>query len=44
MIRLNATLLGMADFQYQPDMTDPVAKLRSAMDNMDGKYLLLLVY
>lgn len=28
----------MADFQYQPDMTDPVAKLRSAMDTMDGEH------
>lgn len=27
---------GMADFQYQPDMSDPVAKLRLAMDTMDG--------
>lgn len=27
----------MADFQYQPDMSDPVAKLRLAMDTMDGK-------
>lgn len=27
----------MADFQFQPGMSDPVAKLRSAMDNMDGK-------
>lgn len=26
----------MADFQYQPDMSDPVAKLRLAMDTMDG--------
>ncbi|KAJ7068080.1 RNA polymerase III transcription factor IIIC subunit-domain-containing protein [Mycena amicta] len=26
---------GMADFQYQPDMTDPVSKLRVAMDNLD---------
>ncbi|KAJ7667797.1 RNA polymerase III transcription factor IIIC subunit-domain-containing protein [Mycena polygramma] len=25
----------MADFQYQPDMNDPVTKLRLAMDNMD---------
>ncbi|KAJ7228866.1 RNA polymerase III transcription factor IIIC subunit-domain-containing protein [Mycena pura] len=25
----------MADYQYQPDMNDPVAKLRIAMDNMD---------
>ena len=27
---------GLADFQYQPDMSDPVVKLRLAMDNMDG--------
>ncbi|KAJ7283802.1 RNA polymerase III transcription factor IIIC subunit-domain-containing protein [Mycena rebaudengoi] len=26
---------GMADYQYQPDMNDPVSKLRLAMDNMD---------
>ncbi|KAJ6516097.1 RNA polymerase III transcription factor IIIC subunit-domain-containing protein [Mycena sanguinolenta] len=25
----------MADYQYQPDMDDPVTKLRLAMDNMD---------
>ncbi|KAJ7781467.1 RNA polymerase III transcription factor IIIC subunit-domain-containing protein [Mycena metata] len=25
----------MADYQYQPDMNDPVTKLRLAMDNMD---------
>ncbi|KAJ6629184.1 RNA polymerase III transcription factor IIIC subunit-domain-containing protein [Mycena sp. CBHHK59/15] len=25
----------MADYQYQPDMNDPVSKLRLAMDNMD---------
>jgi general transcription factor 3C polypeptide 5 (transcription factor C subunit 1) len=30
---------GMADYQYQPDMNDPVAKLRLAMDNMDGESL-----
>jgi hypothetical protein len=28
--------LGMADFQYFPDMEDPVAKLRMAMNKMDG--------
>jgi hypothetical protein len=26
----------MADFQYFPDMDDPVAKLRMAMNEMDG--------
>lgn len=26
----------MADFQYFPDMEDPVAKLRMAMNKMDG--------
>ena len=26
----------MADFQYFPDMDDPVAKLRMAMNGMDG--------
>lgn len=30
--------LGMVDYQYQPDMNDPVSKLRVAMDNMDGKF------
>ena len=30
-------LVGMADFQYQPDMSDPVAELRKAMDSMDGE-------
>lgn len=28
---------GMADYQFQPDMSDPVAKLRIAMMNMDGE-------
>lgn len=27
---------GMVDYQYQPDMNDPIAKLRVAMENMDG--------
>jgi hypothetical protein len=31
----------MADYQYQPDMNDPVTKLRAAMDNMDGMALML---
>ena len=26
----------MADYQYMPDMNDPVAQLRLAMDRMDG--------
>jgi hypothetical protein len=26
----------MVDYQYLPDMNDPVAKLRLAMDRMDG--------
>lgn len=34
-----ARILGMVDYQYQPDMNDPIAKLRSAMDNMDGEHL-----
>ena len=29
----------MADYQYLPDMNDPLAKLRLAMDNMDGNSL-----
>ena len=28
----------MADYQYQPDVTDPVVKLRDAMGRMDGMY------
>ena len=28
----------MIDYQYFPDVDDPIAKLRSAMDNMDGMY------
>jgi len=28
---------GMADYQFQPDMADPVAQLRLAMDKLDGK-------
>ena len=27
---------GMVDYQYQVDMNDPVAKLRVAMNNLDG--------
>ena len=30
---------GMVDYQYQMDLNDPVAKLRLAMDNMDGMSL-----
>ena len=30
----------MIDYQYFPNMDDPVAKLRLAMDNMDGMYFL----
>ena len=30
-------VVGMADFQYQPDMSDPVAELRKAMASMDGE-------
>lgn len=33
---LMCSALGMADFQYQPDMSDPLAHLRKAMDTMDG--------
>lgn len=33
----------MADFQYQPDMSDPVAKLRLAMDTMDGNIASFLI-
>ncbi|KAH0587367.1 hypothetical protein H2248_006166 [Termitomyces sp. 'cryptogamus'] len=30
-----ARFRSMVDYQYQPDMNDPVSKLRIAMDNMD---------
>ncbi|KAF9468929.1 RNA polymerase III transcription factor IIIC subunit-domain-containing protein [Collybia nuda] len=30
-----ARFRSMVDYQYQPDMNDPVSKLRVAMDNMD---------
>ncbi|RDX53075.1 hypothetical protein OH76DRAFT_1453987 [Lentinus brumalis] len=30
-----ARFRSMADFQYQPEMSDPVAQLRSSMDTMD---------
>ena len=32
-------MIGMADFQYKPDMSDPIAQLRLAMDRMDGEYV-----
>ncbi|KAI0734983.1 RNA polymerase III transcription factor IIIC subunit-domain-containing protein [Fomitopsis betulina] len=35
MIPKTARFRSMVDYQYQPDMNDPIAKLRSAMDNMD---------
>ncbi|GBE79154.1 hypothetical protein SCP_0203510 [Sparassis crispa] len=31
---------GMVDYQFQPDMNDPLAKLRVAMDNMDVESIL----
>lgn len=34
----NESIIGMADYQYFPNMDDPVAKLRLAMDNMDGTH------
>ncbi|KLO18083.1 hypothetical protein SCHPADRAFT_136378 [Schizopora paradoxa] len=34
-ISRTARFRSMADFQFTPDMTDPVVKLRMAMDNMD---------
>lgn len=30
------TILGMADFQYDPEPNDPVVLLRDAMNRMDG--------
>ncbi|EJF63038.1 hypothetical protein DICSQDRAFT_179694 [Dichomitus squalens LYAD-421 SS1] len=35
-----ARFRSMADFQYQPDMADPIAKLRNAMDAMDVEGIL----
>ncbi|KZT13135.1 uncharacterized protein LAESUDRAFT_754139 [Laetiporus sulphureus 93-53] len=35
-----ARFRSMADFQFQPDMNDPVAKLRTAMDTMDVEGIL----
>ncbi|KAG5643766.1 hypothetical protein DXG03_009645 [Asterophora parasitica] len=34
-----ARFRSMVDYQYQPDMNDPVSKLRTAMDNMDVEEL-----
>lgn len=34
-----ARFRSMVDYQYQPDMNDPVVKLRLAMDNMDVEAL-----
>ena len=34
----------MIDYQYFPNVDDPVAKLRSAMDNMDGLCLRVVLY
>lgn len=34
-----ARFRSMVDYQYQPDMNDPVSKLRVAMDNMDVEAL-----
>ena len=31
--------VGMADYQFQPYIDDPVARLRLAMDNMDGNII-----
>lgn len=31
----------MADYQYTPDMSDPIAQLRLAMDRMDGMFVRL---
>lgn len=30
--------IGMADYQFRPNMEDPVVKLRLAMDNMNGQH------
>lgn len=35
---------GMADFQYSPEASDPVVQFRSAMDRMDGKCSLTIIY
>ena len=33
---LSLSFTGMADYQFQPDVNDPVVNLRLAMENMDG--------
>jgi general transcription factor 3C polypeptide 5 (transcription factor C subunit 1) len=38
--KIQGGCVGMVDYQYQVDPNDPVAKLRLAMDNMDGTPLL----
>ena len=30
-------MVAMADYQFQPDILDPIAQLRLAMDRMDGR-------
>lgn len=34
----------MVDYQYQPDMEDPVSKLRVAMSDMDGSFTTCVLY
>ncbi len=38
------SLLAMVDFQYQPNSDDPLYKLRSSMDAMDGNASAILAY
>ena len=40
-IYILVSISGMADYQFQPDVQDPVIKLKKAMDDMDGEYHLL---
>lgn len=39
-VRNSDSHAGMADFQYQPDMEDPISKLRVSMAQLDGERLL----
>lgn len=37
-LTLSSHRLGMVDFQYQPDMLDPIAQLRMSMETLDGVF------
>jgi hypothetical protein len=36
-IYIHGFVIAMADYQFHPEVNDPVVQLRRAMDNMDGK-------